>query len=59
MAIGSGEPAQPVHRDQWAFDISPLTTGYEARLRPAGAGLSPAPAERAFAGRGGHLATLL
>jgi hypothetical protein len=22
IAIGSGEPAQPIHRDQWAFDFS-------------------------------------
>jgi ectoine hydroxylase-related dioxygenase (phytanoyl-CoA dioxygenase family) len=27
--IGPGEPAQLVHRDQWAFDFFPFPTGYE------------------------------
>jgi ectoine hydroxylase-related dioxygenase (phytanoyl-CoA dioxygenase family) len=28
IAIGPNEPAQPVHRDQWAFDFFPFPTGY-------------------------------
>jgi ectoine hydroxylase-related dioxygenase (phytanoyl-CoA dioxygenase family) len=28
IAIGPDEPAQPVHRDQWAFDFFPFPTGY-------------------------------
>lgn len=31
IAIGPGEPAQPVHRDQWAFDFFPFPTGYEVQ----------------------------
>ena len=31
IAIGPGEPAQPVHRDQWAFDFFPFPKGYEAQ----------------------------
>ncbi|MBW2281887.1 MAG: phytanoyl-CoA dioxygenase family protein [Deltaproteobacteria bacterium] len=31
IAIGPGETAQPVHRDQWAFDFFPFPTGYEAQ----------------------------
>ena len=27
--IGPGEPAQPVHRDQWAFDFFPFPAGFE------------------------------
>jgi ectoine hydroxylase-related dioxygenase (phytanoyl-CoA dioxygenase family) len=29
IEIGPGEPAQLVHRDQWAFDFFPFPTGYE------------------------------
>jgi len=29
IAIGPGEPAQPIHRDQWAFDFFPFPRGYE------------------------------
>ena len=29
IAIGAGEPAQAIHRDQWAFDFFPFPTGYE------------------------------
>jgi hypothetical protein len=29
IAIGPGEPAQIVHRDQWAFDFFPFPSGYE------------------------------
>ena len=29
IAIGPGEPAQPIHRDQWAFDFFPFPSGYE------------------------------
>ena len=31
IAIGSGESAQPIHRDQWAFDFFPFPKGYEAQ----------------------------
>jgi ectoine hydroxylase-related dioxygenase (phytanoyl-CoA dioxygenase family) len=31
IAIGPGEPAQPVHRDQWAFDFFPFPKGYEVQ----------------------------
>lgn len=29
IAIGPGEPAQMIHRDQWAFDFFPFPLGYE------------------------------
>jgi hypothetical protein len=29
IAIGPGEPAQIVHRDQWAFDFFPFPSGFE------------------------------
>lgn len=29
IAIGPGEPAQMIHRDQWAFDFFPFPAGYE------------------------------
>jgi ectoine hydroxylase-related dioxygenase (phytanoyl-CoA dioxygenase family) len=31
IAIGAGEPAQAIHRDQWAFDFFPFPTGYEVQ----------------------------
>lgn len=31
IAIGPGEPAQPVHRDQWAFDFFSFPKGYEVQ----------------------------
>src|SRR5262245_13958266 len=31
ISIGPGEPAQPIHRDQWAFDFFPFPTGYEVQ----------------------------
>jgi ectoine hydroxylase-related dioxygenase (phytanoyl-CoA dioxygenase family) len=31
IAIGAGEAAQPVHRDQWAFDFFPFPAGYEVQ----------------------------
>jgi ectoine hydroxylase-related dioxygenase (phytanoyl-CoA dioxygenase family) len=31
IAIGTGEPAQLVHRDQWAFDFFPFPQGYEVQ----------------------------
>jgi ectoine hydroxylase-related dioxygenase (phytanoyl-CoA dioxygenase family) len=31
IAVGPGEPAQPIHRDQWAFDFFPFPTGYEVQ----------------------------
>jgi ectoine hydroxylase-related dioxygenase (phytanoyl-CoA dioxygenase family) len=31
IAVGPGEPAQPIHRDQWAFDFFPFPQGYEVQ----------------------------
>jgi len=31
IAIGAGEPGQPIHRDQWAFDFFPFPAGYEVQ----------------------------
>jgi hypothetical protein len=31
IAIGPGQGAQPLHRDQWAFDFFPFPTGYEVQ----------------------------
>jgi len=31
IAIDPGQPAQPIHRDQWAFDFFPFPKGYEAQ----------------------------
>jgi ectoine hydroxylase-related dioxygenase (phytanoyl-CoA dioxygenase family) len=31
ISIGSGEPAQTIHRDQWAFDFFPFPRGYEVQ----------------------------
>jgi hypothetical protein len=31
IAIGGGESAQPIHRDQWAFDFFPFPKGYEVQ----------------------------
>ena len=31
IAIGPGETAQPIHRDQWAFDFFPFPQGYEVQ----------------------------
>jgi hypothetical protein len=31
ISIGPGEPAQPVHRDQWAFDFFPFPLGFEVQ----------------------------
>lgn len=31
IAIGPGEPPQPIHRDQWAFDFFPFPSGYEVQ----------------------------
>jgi Phytanoyl-CoA dioxygenase (PhyH) len=31
IAIGPGEPAQLIHRDQWAFDFFPFPAGYEVQ----------------------------
>jgi len=31
IAIGPGEPAQPIHRDQWAFDFYPFPKGFEVQ----------------------------
>jgi ectoine hydroxylase-related dioxygenase (phytanoyl-CoA dioxygenase family) len=31
IAIGPGETAQPIHRDQWAFDFFPFPKGFDAQ----------------------------
>ncbi len=31
IAIGPGQPAQTIHRDQWAFDFFPFPSGYEVQ----------------------------
>ncbi|HZR81489.1 MAG TPA: phytanoyl-CoA dioxygenase family protein [Candidatus Binatia bacterium] len=31
IAIGPGEPAQTIHRDQWAYDFFPFPKGYEVQ----------------------------
>ncbi len=31
IAIGPDEPAQPLHRDQWAFDFFPFPKGFEVQ----------------------------
>jgi len=31
IAIGPGEPAQVIHRDQWAFDFFPFPDGFEVQ----------------------------
>ena len=31
IAIGPGQAAQPVHRDQWAFDMFPFPKGYDVQ----------------------------
>ena len=31
IAIGPGETAQPIHRDQWAFDFFPFPSGYDVQ----------------------------
>jgi ectoine hydroxylase-related dioxygenase (phytanoyl-CoA dioxygenase family) len=31
IAIGPGGTAQPIHRDQWAFDFFPFPSGYEVQ----------------------------
>jgi ectoine hydroxylase-related dioxygenase (phytanoyl-CoA dioxygenase family) len=31
IAVGPGEPAQTIHRDQWAFDFFPFPAGYEVQ----------------------------
>ena len=32
IAIGPGQPAQPIHRDQWAFDFFTFPEGYDVQL---------------------------
>jgi ectoine hydroxylase-related dioxygenase (phytanoyl-CoA dioxygenase family) len=32
ISIGAGEPAQPVHRDQWAYDFFTFPTGFEVQV---------------------------
>src|SRR5262245_3355886 len=31
IGVGPDEPAQPIHRDQWAFDFFPFPAGYEVQ----------------------------
>jgi Phytanoyl-CoA dioxygenase (PhyH) len=31
IAIGPGQPAQPIHKDRWAFDFFPFPVGYEVQ----------------------------
>jgi ectoine hydroxylase-related dioxygenase (phytanoyl-CoA dioxygenase family) len=31
IAIGPGQPAQPLHRDQWAFDFFPFPAGFDVQ----------------------------
>ena len=31
IAMGPGQEAQPIHRDQWAFDFFPFPKGYEVQ----------------------------
>jgi hypothetical protein len=31
IAIGAGQPAQPLHRDRWAFDFFPFPLNYEVQ----------------------------
>jgi hypothetical protein len=31
IAIGPGQPPQPIHKDRWAFDFFPFPTGYEVQ----------------------------
>lgn len=31
IAIGPDQPAQPIHRDQWAFDLFPFPSGYDVQ----------------------------
>jgi ectoine hydroxylase-related dioxygenase (phytanoyl-CoA dioxygenase family) len=32
ISIGPGEPAQPVHRDQWAYDFFTFPSGFEVQV---------------------------
>ena len=36
--IGPGSEAQPIHRDQWAFDFFPFPTGYDVQCNTIWAG---------------------
>ena len=36
--IGPGGEAQPIHRDQWAFDFFPFPTGYDVQCNTIWAG---------------------
>ena len=36
--IGPGNPAQEIHRDQWAFDFFPFPTGYDVQCSTIWAG---------------------
>ncbi len=38
ISIGPGETAQPIHRDQWAFDFYPFEAGYEVQCNTIWAG---------------------
>ena len=32
ISVGPGEPSQPIHRDQWAFDLFSFPKGYEVQF---------------------------
>jgi ectoine hydroxylase-related dioxygenase (phytanoyl-CoA dioxygenase family) len=38
IEIGAGNPGQPIHRDQWAFDFFPFPTGYDVQCNTIWAG---------------------
>jgi ectoine hydroxylase-related dioxygenase (phytanoyl-CoA dioxygenase family) len=38
IEIGPGSPAQPINRDQWAFDFFPFPTGYDVQCNTIWAG---------------------
>ncbi len=38
ISIGPGSPAQPIHRDQWAFDFFPFPKGYDVQCNTIWAG---------------------
>ena len=52
IAIGAGETAQPIHRDQWAFDFFPFPQGYEVQCNTIWALSDFTERERRHPGRG-------
>ena len=51
IAIGPGEPAQPIHRDQWAFDFFSFPRGYDVQCNTIWALTDFTAAERRHARR--------